>query len=82
MSIADIPQLQLLTSDEKLQLIEELWESLDHGDVSWPISDEEKAILAARLAEHEANPGSSLSLAEFQRRWAEKHPEAPIMDGL
>jgi putative addiction module component (TIGR02574 family) len=81
MSIADIPQLQNLTDEEKLQLIDELWDSLEFAPPPG-ISEEEKRILDERLAEHEANPGTSLTLEEFKRRWAERHPEAPIGDGL
>jgi putative addiction module component (TIGR02574 family) len=72
MSIADIPQLQRLTKDEKLQIIEELWESLDQEVAPWPMTEREKTILDERLDEHEANPGSSIPLKEFKRRWAER----------
>jgi putative addiction module component (TIGR02574 family) len=83
MSLTDLPQLQHLTDREKLELIGELMESLENPEtLPWAISDEEKAILDQRLAEHEANPGSALSLEEFRRRWAEMHPTAPITDEL
>ena len=69
MSIADIPQLQHLTTDEKLQLIEELWDSLDQEALArHEISDEEKAILDQRLADHEAHPERSLTLDEFKKQ--------------
>jgi len=82
MSIADIPQLQKLSKDEKLQIIEELWDSLDHDTEAWPMSDEEKAILDARLDEHEANPGTSLSLEEFKRQFAAMRPSWGARHGL
>ena len=83
MSIADIPQLQKLSKDEKLQIIEELWDSLDQETLAQhEISDEEKAILDQRLADHEANPGTSLSLEEFKRQFAVMRPSWGARHGL
>ena len=67
MSIADIPQLQHLTVEEKVQLIDELWCSLppEYRD-----TDEELiAVLEERIARYDANPASGISLKEFKRRW-------------
>ena len=69
MSIADIPQLQKLTGEEKLQLIDELWCSLSPEDIS--VSRELMAELDHRLADHEANPQAGLTLEEFKRRFDE-----------
>lgn len=69
MSIADIPQLQSLTDDEKLQLIDQLRASLSPQ----PIPDEQEIVrlLEERIAYGDAHPESMLTLEEFKRRWAE-----------
>lgn len=69
MSIAEIPQLQTLTDKEKLQLIDELRESLAPQPV--PEDDEIVRLLNERIAHAQAHPESMLSLEEFKRRWAE-----------
>ena len=53
MSIADIPQLQKLTAEEKFQLIDELWCSLSPEDIA--VSPELVSELERRIADHEAN---------------------------
>ena len=71
MSIADIPQLQKLTAEEKLQLIDELWCSLSPDDL--PAPPELIAELERRVAAHEANPEAGLTFDEFQRRFEAMH---------
>ena len=66
MSIAEIPQLQNLSGEEKLQLIDELWCSLSPDDL--PASPELIAELDRRLQHHEANPQAGLTLEEFKMR--------------
>lgn len=66
MSIAEIPQLQNLSAEEKMQLIDELWCSLSPADL--PVSQELIAELDRRLQDHEANPQAGLTLEEFKKR--------------
>jgi putative addiction module component (TIGR02574 family) len=68
MSIADIPQLQNLTDEEKLLLIDELWDSLSPTSGT---DEELDRLLAERIAHADAHPESLLTLEEFKRRWAE-----------
>ena len=83
MSIADLPQLQSLTADEKLALATEILKSINE-DAFAPheISDEEKAILDRRLAEHEAHPERALSLEEFKRQFAAIRPSWGARNGF
>ena len=69
MSIADIPQLQKLTAEEKFQLIDELWCSLSPEDIA--VSPELVSELERRIADHEANPEDGLTFEELKRRVAE-----------
>ena len=49
-----------LTVGERLGLIEQVWDSLrrDAGDLA--LDDAERALIAARRAEHRADPGSAV----------------------
>ena len=75
MSKAEILQeLPKLTREERKEIRLELAELdpdewLDEDD---PLTDEEKKLIDARLAEHEANPESAISLEEFNARIQKK----------
>ena len=47
-----------LPTDERLELIGVLWDSLDH-EHDEDLSPEERAVLDERLAEHYANPDAA-----------------------
>lgn len=83
MSLAEIPQLQKLTIDEKLELISELWDSIDRdGLARHEVSEAEKAILEQRLAQHEAHPERVLTIEEFERQFAAMRPSWGRRHGL
>ena len=69
MSIAELPQLTHLSVESKLELIQELWQSLPPADGE--ANDALVRLLEERIAYAEANPDSMLSLDEFKRRLAE-----------
>ncbi len=75
MSKAEILQeLPKLTKEERKEIRLKLAELdpdewLDEDD---PLTDEEKKLVDARLAEHEANPESAISLEEFNARIQKK----------
>ncbi|EDM77046.1 hypothetical protein PPSIR1_16135 [Plesiocystis pacifica SIR-1] len=58
-----------LSPEQRLRLIEQLWDSLvdDRGD-SLELSPEIRAELDRRLDAHRANPDETLNWAELQRR--------------
>lgn len=49
-----------MTAEEKLNLIEELWDSLDHTRLDAPPTEEEQQILDERLLDLERNPGGNI----------------------
>lgn len=49
-----------LTVGERLELIEQVWESLRRGAGVLPLSDAERAVIEARRAEHRTDPGAAL----------------------
>jgi putative addiction module component (TIGR02574 family) len=61
-----ISALLELSSDEKLDIIEALWESLSQTPELIPIHDWQKRELDRRQAEYEANPEPLLTWEEVQ----------------
>jgi putative addiction module component (TIGR02574 family) len=57
----DLAQLRKLPIAERLQLVEELWDSIaaEAPDDAFPVSPELAADLEQRLAEHRANPDAA-----------------------
>ena len=55
-----------LSPGDRLQLIEALWETLSEEDI--PVTPEERALLDARLADLDANPGDQSPWSEVRAR--------------
>lgn len=55
-----------LSPDDRLRLNEALWETLSEEDI--PVTAEERALLDARLADLEANPGDQSPWSEVRAR--------------
>ena len=50
-----------LSVEERLALVEDLWDSIAEESAATPLSDAHRAELDRRLAEHEANPNDVVS---------------------
>lgn len=57
-----------LDAHQRLELIATLWDSLLDEGFEPPISDEQRAELRRRLAEHRASPQAVVSWEEVKRR--------------
>ena len=68
-----VPNLNLadLTAEERLSLIEKIWDSLTPDDVG--LTDTQRNELDRRLDDLERNPGESVSWDEAQRRIRERN---------
>lgn len=64
MSDADVAKILALPVEERLRLIELIWESLSASAAEIPLSDVHRKILDERLAEHERDPDDVISHAE------------------
>jgi putative addiction module component (TIGR02574 family) len=64
----DLEQLRALPVAERLQLVEDLWDSIadEAPDVAVPVTPELAAELDRRLAEHRADPTSAISWDEVR----------------
>ena len=61
-----------LSVDDRLALVQEIWDSIAAESDLLPLSDEEKRLLDRRLAELDANPGNVLTWDEIKHRIREK----------
>ena len=61
MSNADVAEILRLPTEERLRLVELIWESLASSPTTVPLSDAHCAVLDERLAEHNRNPDDVVS---------------------
>lgn len=59
-----------LTVEQRLALLEEIWDSLTPDDV--PVTDAQRKELDRRLGAHEENPGEYISWEELRQRMVGK----------
>jgi putative addiction module component (TIGR02574 family) len=64
MSEADISEILKLSAEERLRLIELIWESLARDPMDVPISEAHRAAIDERLAEHEQDPADVVTRGE------------------
>ena len=60
-----------LPANEKLELVEELWSSVEEDLM--PITNEELAFAEERLKLHEANPNEGMSIQQLKKYFADKY---------
>ncbi len=68
MTLTQLPQVQALSVREKLELVDEIWESVSSDTDSLEVTQEEKDILDRRWADFLGNPSSALTLADFKTK--------------
>jgi putative addiction module component (TIGR02574 family) len=70
MNKALLKELMELTPEERIQLAEDLWDSIEPQDMA-PLTSEQKLELNRRLDEHRRNPARASSWEEVKARlWA------------
>lgn len=68
-----IEALLKMTVAERIQLVEDLWDSIAADPEGLPLSDAQREELDRRLAEHQADPASAMSWQEVRERFHEKY---------
>jgi putative addiction module component (TIGR02574 family) len=71
MKLSDLPEVQALAPEEKLQLVEELWQEIAGDLERLGVTPLEKEILDQRWAAFLRDPSSALDLDQFKRRVGE-----------
>jgi len=64
MSDADIAEILRLPAEERLRLVELLWESLRSTPGDLPLSEAHRAALDEEIADHQRDPNNVLTLDE------------------
>ncbi|MCC6133136.1 MAG: addiction module protein [Acidobacteria bacterium] len=72
MEVDVFAEARRLTVEERLELIEVLWDSLSSGDV--PITADEKRTLDERIEDLESHPGDESSWDEVRTHLASRRP--------
>ena len=68
MTLTDFPEVQALSAEEKLLLVDALWLSVAPELDTLQVSEEEKGMLDERWASFLKDPASALTLGQFKRR--------------
>ena len=72
MSDTDIAEILQLPVEERLRLVQLIWESVAVDPSAVPLGDAHRKVIDERLAEHERNPDDVITrddvLAEARRR--------------
>ena len=72
MSDADIAEILQLPVEERLRLVQLIWDSVAAEPSALPLGDAHRAVIDQRLADHEADPDDIATrdevLAEARRR--------------
>jgi putative addiction module component (TIGR02574 family) len=66
MSVLSAERIRELTPAERIELIEQLWESFVEDPSALPVTAEQLAELRRRLAEHEKDPDAARPWSEVQ----------------
>ena len=65
MSDTDVAEILKLPIEERLRLVELIWESIATDPAGVPLGDAHRAIIDERLAEHARNPDGIVSRGEL-----------------
>jgi len=68
MRLADIPDIDGLSTSEKILLVEDLWDRIAADESGVPVPQSHKEELDRRMRRHKSHPGNLLSLQELQAR--------------
>ncbi len=64
----EIEELRKLSVEEKLRVVEELWDDIGTSGEPFPLPPWHQVEVKRRLAEHEADPSLAISREELWRR--------------
>ena len=66
MTLAELPQVLALSAREKLELVDEILQSVGSSIESMEVTQEEKDILDKRWSDFLKNPTSALTIDQFK----------------
>ena len=72
MAANHLSELLKLSEAERIQLAQDLWDSIPEQSEALPLTPEQIRESEQRLADHEADPSSSVSWSEVRARLRER----------
>jgi putative addiction module component (TIGR02574 family) len=66
MSSVDLQEILKLSVDERIELVEAIWDSIAASPGNLPVTAAQKRELDRRLAEHQKNPGAGRTWEEIR----------------
>lgn len=76
MPLADFPEIRALSTEEKLRLVEELWNDVASNPENVPVPECLKEELDRRKAAHKADPSSARTWEEVKAHARKVHSDA------
>lgn len=64
----DMDAVRQLSVPDRVRLAQDSWDSLQPSAEELPVTDAQARVIRERLAEHEADPASAISLDELKSR--------------
>lgn len=68
MNTIPMSEILKLSVSERIQLVEDIWDSIAADPETLPLTDEQRAELDARIDDAEANPGAGQPWSEVRDR--------------
>jgi putative addiction module component (TIGR02574 family) len=65
--MTNLADLLKLPATERLEIIDALWDSLESESANLPVSDELRAEIERREAEHEQDPSTAMDWEDFRK---------------
>jgi len=81
MKLADLPEVQALSTREKLELADELWQDAAQDLESLEVSASEKKLLDKRWAAYLRDTSSALTLEQFKAKVKSSSPRVSAING-
>lgn len=72
MRVVDIPEIDSLSTSEKILFVEDLWDRIAVDEASVPVPQSHKDELDRRFRRYKSHPGTLLSLSELRERINER----------
>ena len=66
MSLTEFPQVQALSTRQKLELVDEIWKDVAQDLDSLEVTQEDRDLLDTRWAEFLESPSSALTIEQFK----------------
>ena len=64
----DIEEIKKLSVEERLQMVEAIWDSIDQDTVDLDLTPDQKEELDRRIEKHERGEGKTYSWEEIKQR--------------